>query len=267
MAKNGDAGKDRTEADAWRDATSAFELWHKACDRTRFNRRIVEVSPTADYNQRLLYLTAVAFCRRVERLFPDPCCHRVLQVAEAYAEGIATLEELETAHEDVEAVDDSNLPALAAAAVWAAFWLNQDDSKVGRAMEMLIDVAGYRAAVTAGVLAAHGNVAAGRAVWQHPAFIAGKEEEGRALCDLIRDVLGNPFQAVEVNAEWLRWNNGLAVQMAEVITNERAFDRLPILADALEEAGCPEETILSHCRSPGPHVRGCWVLDLVRSVD
>ena len=39
--------------------------------------------------------------------------------------------------------------------------------------------------------------------------------------------------------------------------------RLAVLSDALEEAGCPDETLLAHLRSPGPHVRGCWVLDLV----
>jgi hypothetical protein len=47
------------------------------------------------------------------------------------------------------------------------------------------------------------------------------------------------------------------------IYGERAFDRLPILADALEEAGCDNADILSHCQGPGAHVRGCWVVDLV----
>jgi hypothetical protein len=53
------------------------------------------------------------------------------------------------------------------------------------------------------------------------------------------------------------------VKLAQAIYDERAFDRLPILADALEEAGCADEAILSHCRGAGPHVRGCWVVDLV----
>jgi hypothetical protein len=52
-------------------------------------------------------------------------------------------------------------------------------------------------------------------------------------------------------------------RLASHIYDSRAFDRLPILADALEEAGCKDAEILAHCRGPGPHVRGCWVVDLV----
>jgi hypothetical protein len=51
--------------------------------------------------------------------------------------------------------------------------------------------------------------------------------------------------------------------MAEVIYADRAFDRLPILADALEEAGCTDQAVLDHCRGPFPHVHGCWVVDLI----
>jgi hypothetical protein len=52
-------------------------------------------------------------------------------------------------------------------------------------------------------------------------------------------------------------------QLAEGIYRERAFDRLPILADALEEVGCTSNDVLNHCRQPGDHVRGCWAVDLV----
>jgi hypothetical protein len=51
--------------------------------------------------------------------------------------------------------------------------------------------------------------------------------------------------------------------MAQAIYDERAFDRMPILADALEEAGCPDQDFLGHCQSGGEHVRGCWVIDLL----
>jgi hypothetical protein len=53
------------------------------------------------------------------------------------------------------------------------------------------------------------------------------------------------------------------VALGQAIYHDRAFDRLPILADALEEAGRRDAEILTHCRGPGPHVRGCWVVDLV----
>jgi hypothetical protein len=81
---------------------------------------------------------------------------------------------------------------------------------------------------------------------------------------LIRDLFGNPFQPVRVNPLWL---TPVVIALARGVYEDRAFDRLPILADALEEAGCDNAAILSHCREPGEHVRGCWVLDLVRSVD
>jgi hypothetical protein len=85
----------------------------------------------------------------------------------------------------------------------------------------------------------------------------------RHQADLLRDLLGNPFRPVSADPAWLTWNGGTVRQLAEVIYEERRFVDLPILADALEEAGCTDEDILSHCRGPGEHVRGCWVLDLL----
>lgn len=60
-----------------------------------------------------------------------------------------------------------------------------------------------------------------------------------------------------------RWRTADVMALARGIYEDRAFDRLPVLADALMDAGCEDETILEHCRSEGPHVRECWVLDLV----
>jgi hypothetical protein len=66
-----------------------------------------------------------------------------------------------------------------------------------------------------------------------------------------------------INPIWLRWNDGTVVKLAQSIYDERRFTDLPILADALEDAGCADADILAHCRGPGPHVRGCWVVDLL----
>ena len=60
-----------------------------------------------------------------------------------------------------------------------------------------------------------------------------------------------------------RWRTSNVTALAQAIYDDRAFDRLPILADALEDAGCTDADILNHCRQPGEHVRGCWVVDLV----
>jgi len=81
----------------------------------------------------------------------------------------------------------------------------------------------------------------------------------------LRDLFGNPFRpAHSVIPAWRRWNRGAVVRVAEDIAAKQAFEHLPILADALEEAGCTDAAILGHCRGPGPHVRGCWVVDLLR---
>jgi hypothetical protein len=73
-----------------------------------------------------------------------------------------------------------------------------------------------------------------------------------------RDIFGNPFRPVAFADSW---RSETVVALAAGIYAERAFDRMPILADALEEAGCDHADVLSHCRGPGPHVRGCWVVD------
>jgi hypothetical protein len=79
----------------------------------------------------------------------------------------------------------------------------------------------------------------------------------------LREIFGNPFCATPVSSSWLAWHGGAIPKMAQSIYDSRAFDRLPLLADALEDAGCDNADILSHCRMPGEHVRGCWVVDLL----
>ncbi len=81
--------------------------------------------------------------------------------------------------------------------------------------------------------------------------------------NLLRDVVGNPYRLVTVDRAWLVWKDTCVVRLAQTIYADRTFDRLPILADALEDAGCDNADILAHCRSPEPHVRGCWVVDLL----
>jgi hypothetical protein len=84
--------------------------------------------------------------------------------------------------------------------------------------------------------------------------------ERLAQVGLVRDIFGNPFRPVVSDPSWLTTT---VVALARRIYEERAFDHLPILADALEDAGCGDERVLYHCRSPGLHVCGCWALDLV----
>jgi hypothetical protein len=86
----------------------------------------------------------------------------------------------------------------------------------------------------------------------------------RRLCELLRDTVGNPFHPRPAHdAAWLEANGGLAGRLANSIYAERKFSELPILADALEDAGCTEAALLEHLRGPGPHERGCWALDVI----
>jgi hypothetical protein len=94
-----------------------------------------------------------------------------------------------------------------------------------------------------------------------------REAEVLAQCHLARDVFGNPFRAVSLDPSW---TTPTVVLLAQAAYNERqmlGYDldpaRLAVLADALEEAGCSGHPVLEHLRDPGPHVRGCWAVDLV----
>ncbi len=89
------------------------------------------------------------------------------------------------------------------------------------------------------------------------------KEEFRHQCLLVRDIFGNPFRPVPVAHSWLAWNNGAIVQLAKAIYDGRRFEDMPVLAKALESAGCKDAEILGHCRGPGPHARGCWLIDLL----
>jgi hypothetical protein len=83
-------------------------------------------------------------------------------------------------------------------------------------------------------------------------------------CEVVRETFGNPFrQRPLIHPDWLAWSGGLVVHLAQEAYEKRQFDDLPILADALEDAGCVSGSLLAHLRSTGPHVRGCWALDVV----
>lgn len=96
---------------------------------------------------------------------------------------------------------------------------------------------------------------------------------------LLRDIFGNPWKPVASlyrlakldNSGWsglkkipaVDWLTPTVLALARAVHDGRAFGRMPVLADALEEAGCADEAVLSHCRGAGPHCRGCWVIDLI----
>ena len=88
-------------------------------------------------------------------------------------------------------------------------------------------------------------------------------EELSAQSDLLREIVGTPFFPVTIDLSWLSWQQETVRKIVESIDGDGTYQELPILADALEDAGCDDAEILAHCRSSGPHVRGCWVVDLL----
>jgi hypothetical protein len=103
-----------------------------------------------------------------------------------------------------------------------------------------------------------------------PAYAAEHAATREAAAQLLRDMFGNPFRPAPLDPAWLNWKGGTIPRLAEVIYQDRELptghldrDRLAVLGDALEDAGCTDPDILDHCRQPGEHVRGCWLIDLI----
>ena len=92
---------------------------------------------------------------------------------------------------------------------------------------------------------------------------AARERIRKVFLDTVvccRDIFGNPFRPATLNRSWL---TSTVTSLAQAIYTDRTFDHLPILADALEDAGCTDADILAHCRGGGEHCRDCWVVDLL----
>jgi hypothetical protein len=92
---------------------------------------------------------------------------------------------------------------------------------------------------------------------------AASAEECRAQGALLCEIFGNPFRQVKVDPGWLSISGGAGAAILRAIEEEQRFEELPYLGDALEDAGCRDETLLRHLRQPCGHVRGCWAVDLL----
>jgi hypothetical protein len=204
---------------------------------------------------RKLRLFACACVRRVWHLLADPRSRRAVEVAERYADGEADAEDLRLAVIGAESMAESLLAASAATA--------------GQEAHTSAAFAAFNATMSAALAADYSAAGAGSAAY-HAATAAAvpsaarvREAERSRQASLLREIFGNPVRPTPVVPAWLAWNDGTVVKLAQAIYEERGFDRLPILADALEEAGCADADLLGHLRGSGPHVRGCWAVDLL----
>jgi hypothetical protein len=210
-----------------------------------------------EVSARKLRLFACACCRQVWNPFTPSLVRRVVAVAEAFADGEISAEALAEVRE---IVSRATLDAY------------REDSRRGT---------GYLSRVLEGCMAVCSRLgsaqivqdvchATARAAADVPLFSTGGCDrapeyaaERAEQAELARDIFGNPFRPVELDPAWLTSD---VLALARGIYDEHAFDRMPILADALQDAGCDSDDVLIHCRDASAiHARGCWVVDLLLS--
>jgi hypothetical protein len=195
-------------------------------------------------SNRKLRLFAVECCRRSAHLVTNDTTRLALSCAERFAEQLATGRERREMYARVSSCAQDFGPDEAVA------------DALHRNAYFAAEGAADWAAVSIGAEADFMSSDSDHVRIGHVVRAIERLEQAKRL----RDILGNPFRPVALNSEWLTSD---VVALAKGIYEERAFDRMPILADAMQDAGCDNEDVLSHCRGPGPHVRGCWVVDLI----
>jgi hypothetical protein len=202
-------------------------------------------------SDRKLRLFAVACCRRIWHLIPEEVGRRAVELAEGYAAGMLAEEALSGVRAQSNPVTHRRydkkreLGMTRAGYAQAAAWASVGPRSAARSAELVL---GYLKGA-----------------------VAARRPEGRAQSALLRDIFGNPFRLPPpLSPAVLAWKGGTVRRLAQAAYDERQLPagtldaaRLAVLADALLDAGADDEALLAHLRSPGPHVRGCWAVDLI----
>jgi hypothetical protein len=202
-------------------------LWYASSDPAKMLDLLEGAFADGEISERKIRLFVCACCRRLwHKLSPETRQNHV-DVAERYVDGRATREEFEV-------VD----------------WAREEPKELAIAACCRWDFDPY-----GGLYYLHYEIQA--------AFQKDKlgTTESAAQAHLLRDIFRVPYPR-PVTFD-LAWKTTEVIALANTIYDKLAFDRMPILADALEEAGCHNAEILSHCREPADHVRGCWLIDLI----
>jgi hypothetical protein len=194
------------------------------------------------------------------RAFPwtPPAWAPVIDLCEQYVDGLASREELDEAGRGIELPAGPTHEVLHVERVWDLLqYIARPEPEDGwrapgrtREISAVQELAGwiFETAWESQMRAGH-------------VLAVGQRGPGqKGLLAILRDVVGNPFHPLAADPAWL---TPAVVGLARSAYEERAFDLLPILADALEEAGCTNREVLGHCRQTGEHVRGCWLIDLL----
>lgn len=202
--------------------------------------------------RRKLRLFACACIRGIWSLLVQPESRQAVEVAERFADGLATNEELAQARRRARfATSKSSL---------------ETDLQFWQAAEAAVHVASRRFDGGDHISVPHAASGAATA-WAFEQTRLGekghdqlKARQLALYADWLRDIVGNPFQSKSLNPTWL---TPTVTAIVQTISTDRTYRDLPILADALEEAGCDDRELLDHLRSSGPHLLGCWALDLI----
>ncbi len=228
----------------WRKPTMTEIEWLSCTDPTKLLSSLGGRS-----SDRRLRLFACACCRHVSRLFADARSQKAVEIAEQYADGLTDHDQLIRARDEARTAKGQFLPVSI---------LPHSELAARRAANAAQD-----ATRESGWSAASNCMAeSARAVNpQDTNYCDPLELRHQTL--ILRCIFGYPFRPVALDPGWLAWNDRTVVKLAQGIYDDRAFDLLPILADALEDAGCHDPDMLAHCRQPELHVRGCWVVDLL----
>ena len=197
------------------------------------------------HSERKLRLFGCACCRRMWPMLNRKKLRHAIEVAERFADRLASDDERIAAHRSIARSID----------------LFDVDSTQGQealyAAEFLLDSARF-AGFNAPDLALQAIAAARR---HEPAV---REAEARVQMEVLRDIFGPLlFRWIPFAQEWREWRRGCLPKLARTIYEDEHFDLLPILSDALQEAGCTDADVLTHCHSRSRHTRGCWVVDWI----
>jgi hypothetical protein len=231
-------------------------------------------------SERKFHLFRMACCRQIWHLLDKECYRQVIETAELIVDGQAIRDDLEPvialANKEIEMVaGERQIQARASHPTFGIAEIRAATAAVraGKAdytFDSFPNTASYACCIVQETASAASWAAAVSACWPSGSpsptlewpnlYTKAQKSEATLQGVLLLDIFGNPFRPAVAD----RLHAAPAVSnLAKAIYDERAFDRLSCLADALEDDGCLDAEILGHCRGEGPHVRGCWVIDLI----
>jgi hypothetical protein len=216
-------------------------------------------------SNRKLRLFATTCCRRIAHVISDENIRLIVDVSEKYADGMnASLDSEfhDSIFSDFHDYRENRQVTVAEAIALSAVSCLRQDLKCSDASQDSAFVVGHLELARQNLTKEEEErtVNSQGATVKNAIISRGRKQELKEQARLIRDIFGNPFRPVVVEPSWL---TSTVLALTSQMYDSRDFSPMPILADALQDAGCDNEDILNHCRQPSEHVRGCWVVDLI----